>query len=185
MPSHLPASGEPLPALSTPASERALLYFEDLAVGQRYAGGRAAVELPAITAFAAAYDPQPFHLDEAAAKASIFGRLVASGWHTMALTMRLLVEGELRSLWGLVGLGVDELRWPRPVFPGDVLSVEWEVLEVRPSSSKPDRGTARLRITTRNQRAEVVLTLITTILVPRRPPAGDPSQAVISVPPSP
>jgi acyl dehydratase len=87
----------------------------------------------------------------------------------MALTMRLLVEGELRSLWGLVGLGVDELRWPRPVLPGDVLSVEWEVLEVRPSSSKADRGTARLRVTTRNQRGEVVLTLITTILLPRRP----------------
>ncbi len=130
----------------------------------------ASIELAAIKAFAAAFDPQPFHLDEAAAKASIFGRLVASGWHTMALTMRLLVEGELRSLWGLVGLGADELRWPRPVFPGDVLRVEWEVLEVRPSLSKADRGTARLRVTTRNQRGEVVLTLITTILLPRRPP---------------
>jgi acyl dehydratase len=145
-------------------------YLDDLAVGQRYAGGSASIELAAIKAFAAAFDPQPFHLDEAAAKASIFGRLVASGWHTMALTMRLLVEGELRSLWGLVGLGADELRWPRPVLPGDVLRVEWEVLEVRPSTSKADRGTARLRVTTRNQRGEVVLTLITTILLPRRPP---------------
>jgi len=144
-------------------------YFEDLAVGQRYAGGTAAVSVASIKAFAAAFDPQPFHLDEDAARNSIFGRLVASGWHTMALTMRMLVEGELRSLWGLVGLGADELRWPRPVFPGDVLSVEWEVLEVRPSSSKPDRGTARLRVTTRNQRDEVVLSLVTTILLPRRP----------------
>jgi acyl dehydratase len=144
-------------------------YLEDLAVGERYAGGTATVDVAAIKAFAAAFDPQPFHLDEDAAKASIFGRLVASGWHTMAVTMRLLVEGELRSLWGLVGLGADELRWPRPVVPGDVLSVEWEVLEVRPSSSKPDRGTARLQITTRNQRSETVLTLVTTILLPRRP----------------
>jgi len=146
-------------------------YLEDLAVGERYAGGTATVDLAAIKAFAGAFDPQPFHLDEAAAAASIFGRLVASGWHTMALTMRLLVEGELRSLWGLVGLGADELRWPRPVVPGDVLSVEWEVVEVRPSTSKPDRGTARLRVTTRNQRGETVLTLVTTILLPRRPRA--------------
>lgn len=143
-------------------------YLEDLEVGQRYAGGSAALDLEAIKAFAAAFDPQPFHLDEEAARTSVFGRLVASGWHTMAVTMRLLVEGELRSLWGLVGLGADELRWPRPVYPGDVLRVEWEVLEVRSSSSKPDRGTARLRITTRNQRDEIVLTLVTTILLPRR-----------------
>lgn len=138
-------------------------------MGDRYAGGTATVDLAAIKAFAAAFDPQPFHLDEAAAKASIFGRLVASGWHTMAVTMRLLVDGELRSLWGLVGLGADELRWPRPVLPGDVLSVEWEVLEVRPSASKPDRGTARLQVTTRNQQGEIVLSLVTTILLPRRP----------------
>jgi acyl dehydratase len=143
--------------------------LEDLAVGERYAGGTATVDDAAIKAFAAAFDPQPFHLDEVAARASVFGRIVASGWHTVAVTMRLLVEGELRSLWGLVGLGADELRWPRPVIPGDTLSVEWEVLEVRPSSSKSDRGTARLRVTTRNQRGEIVLTMITTILVPRRP----------------
>jgi acyl dehydratase len=145
-------------------------YLEDLSVGQRYAGGSVALDADAIRAFAGAFDPQPFHLSEAAAQESLFGRLVASGWHTMALTMRLLVEGELQSAWGLIGLGADELRWPRPVEPGDVLRVQWEVLEVRPSGSKPDRGTARLRVTTRNQRDEVVLTLITTILVPRRSP---------------
>jgi acyl dehydratase len=146
-------------------------YLEDLSVGQQYAGGSVVLDADAIRAFAGAFDPQPFHLNEAEAQASIFGRLVASGWHTMALTMRLLVEGELRPAWGLIGLGADELRWPRPVLPGDVLRVQWEVLEVRPSGSKPDRGTARLRVTTRNQRDEVVLTLITTILVPRRGPA--------------
>lgn len=125
------------------------------------------MDAAAIRAFAAQYDPQPFHLDDEAARASVFGRLVASGWHTMAITMRLLVEGGLQPAWGLIGLGADELRWPRPVEPGDVLQVEWEVIEVRPSSSKPDRGVARLGVTTRNQRGEVVLTLITTALVPR------------------
>ncbi len=143
-------------------------YLEDLSVGQRYAGGSVALDAEAIRAFAGAFDPQPFHLDEAAAQASIFGGLVASGWHTMALTMRLLVECELRPAWGLIGLGADQLRWPRPVLLGDVLHVQWEVLEVLPSRSKPDRGTVRLGVTTRNQREEVVLTLTTTILVPRR-----------------
>jgi acyl dehydratase len=159
-------------------------YLEDLAVGERYAGGTATIELKEITAFAEEFDPQPFHLDQEAAKASIFGRLVASGWHTMAVTMRLLVEGELRSLWGLVGLGADELRWPKPVYPGDTLSVEWEVLEVRPSASKPDRGTVRLRVTTMNQRGETVLTLITTILVPRRPAGPSPSGITRRITPS-
>jgi acyl dehydratase len=162
-------SPQPQPETSEAVPPR-LCYFEDLAVGQRFSGGTALVEIEAIKAFAAAFDPQPFHLDEAAAKASVFGQLVASGWHTMALTMRMLVDGQLRSLWGLVGLGADELRWPRPVLPGDVLRVTWEVLELRPSSSKPDRGTARLRVTTRNQRGEIVLGLITTILLPRRGP---------------
>lgn len=160
MPSPVPASRPP--------------YLEDLSVGQRLAGGSVSVDADAIRAFARAYDPQPFHLEEAAAQESVFGRLVASGWHTMALTMRLLVEGELQPAWGLIGLGADELRWPRPVEPGDVLQVEWEVLELRPSASRPDRGTARLRVTTRNQRDEVVLTLITTVLMPRRP-TGSPS----------
>lgn len=154
-----------------PASGRAASYFEDLAVGQRYGGGSVTLDREAIAAFAAAFDPQPFHLDDAAGRASVFGRQVASGWHTVALTMRLLVEGELRSAWGLIGLGADELRWPRPVLPGDVLHVDWQVVELRPSSSKPDRGIARLKVTTRNQRDEVVLTFLTTILLPRRPVA--------------
>ncbi len=143
-------------------------YLDDLTVGRRFTTGAVTVDAAAIRAFAAEYDPQPFHLDDAAARASLFGRLVASGWHTMALTMRLLVEGGLQPAWGLIGLGADELRWPRPVEPGDVLQVEWEVIETRPSASKPDRGIARLRVTTRNQRGEVVLALVTTVLVPRR-----------------
>jgi acyl dehydratase len=137
-------------------------------VGRRFTTGSVAVDAAAIRAFAAEYDPQPFHLDETAARASVFGRLVASGWHTMALTMRMLVEGGLQPAWGLIGLGADELRWPRPVEPGDQLQAEWEVIETRTSSSKLDRGIVRIQVTTRNQRGEVVLTLITTVLVPRR-----------------
>lgn len=137
-------------------------------MGRRFTTGSVAVDAAAIRAFAAEYDPQPFHLDETAARASVFGRLVASGWHTMALTMRMLVEGGLQPAWGLIGLGADELRWPRPVEPGDQLQAEWEVIETRTSSSKPDRGIVRIQVTTRNQRGEAVLTLITTVLVPRR-----------------
>ncbi len=143
-------------------------YLEDLAAGQRFGGGTVTVDRDAIKAFAAAFDPQPFHLDETAAGASVFGRLVASGWHTMALTMRLLVEGDTRPAWGLIGLAA-EVQWPRAVEPGDVLQVETEVIEVRPSASKSDRGTVRVRVTTRNQRDETVLVVFTTMLVPRRP----------------
>jgi hypothetical protein len=100
------------------------LYFEDLAVGQTFGTGTVTGEPEALKAFAAEFDPQPFHLDEGAARGSPFGGLVASGWHTAALTMRLLVGGELRVVGGLIGLGVEELSWPRPVRPGDVLRVE-------------------------------------------------------------
>jgi acyl dehydratase len=145
------------------------LYFEDLAVGQTFRTGTHRVEPEAIRAFAAAYDPQPFHLDEQAARASVFGELVASGWHTAAIAMRLVVDGELRIDGGLVGLGVEELRWPRPVRPGDVLWVESEILELRPSRSRPDRGLVRVRNTTRNQEGQEVMAYIVTMIVPRRP----------------
>jgi acyl dehydratase len=145
------------------------LYFEDLAVGQTFGTGTVTVEPGAIKAFAAEFDPQPFHLDEDAASASFFGGLVASGWHTAALTMRLLVEGELKIVGGLIGLGVEELRWPRPVHPGDVLRVESEVLGLRPSNSHPDRGIARVRNTTLNQDGQPVMIQVVTMIVPRRP----------------
>jgi acyl dehydratase len=144
-------------------------FLEDLAVGQIFRSGNVAVEIGAVKAFAAAYDPQPFHLDEQAAGASVFGGLVASGWHTAALTMRLLVDGELKVAGGLVGAGVEAIRWPRPVYPGDVLGVESEILEVRPSSSKPDRGVVRLRSTTFNQQGQSVMEQVATLIVPRRP----------------
>jgi acyl dehydratase len=145
------------------------LYYEDLAVGQTFGTATFTVELDLIKAFAAEFDPQPFHLDQDAARASLFGGLVASGWHTAALTMRLLVAGELQIVGGLIGLGAEELRWPRPVRPGDVLRVESEVLELRPSKSHPGRGLARLRNTTLDQDGEPVMVMVVTMLVPRRP----------------
>jgi acyl dehydratase len=145
------------------------LYFEDLAVGQTFVTGNVTVEPEEVKAFAAEFDPQPFHLDEGAARESPFGGLVASGWHTAALTMRLLVGGELQIVGGLIGLGVEELSWPRPVRPGDVLRVESEVLGLRPSQSKPDRGIVRVRNTTLNGEGKPVMVQVVTMVVPRRP----------------
>ena len=145
------------------------LYFEDLSVGQTFGTGTVTVESEKIKAFAAEFDPQPFHLDEDAARASVFGGLVASGWHTAALTMKLLVGGELQVVGGLIGLGAEELRWPRPVHPGDVLRVRCEVLGVRPSKSQPDRGLVRVRNTTLNQDGQPVMVQVVTMIVPRRP----------------
>ena len=145
------------------------LYYEDLAVGQTFGTGTLVVEPDMIKAFAAEFDPQPFHLDQDAARASLFGGLVASGWHTAALTMRLLVAGEFRIAGGLIGLGAEELRWPRPVRPGDVLRVESEVLGLRPSESQPGRGLVRVRNTTWNQDGKPVMVMVVTMIVPRRP----------------
>jgi acyl dehydratase len=119
-------------------------------------------------AFAAEFDPQPFHLDEAAAHHSIFRGLAASGWHTASVTMRLLVESELKPAGGIVGAGFDEFRWPRPVRPGDELRIESEVLEVRPSKSRPEQGLIKVRTTTLNQDGEAVQVLVANPVVPRR-----------------
>ena len=143
-------------------------YLEDFAVGQTYGSGRLTVDKDRIKAFAAEFDPQPFHLDADAARASILGGLAASGWHTAALTMRLLVESELKPAGGIVGVGFDELRWPRPVRPGDQLRVESEVLEVRPSKSRPQQGLIKVRTTTLNQNGEAVQVLVANLMVPRR-----------------
>ncbi len=144
------------------------LYLEDISVGQTFGTGSVVVELEKVTAFAAEFDPQPFHLDESAARESLFGGLVASGWHTAALTMRLLVQGEFQPAGGLIGLGVNQIRWPRPVHPGDVLRVESEVLEVRESQSNPARGVVKVRNTTRNQAGEPVMIQVANLIVPRR-----------------
>jgi acyl dehydratase len=145
-------------------------YLEDFAAGQRFGGaGRVRIEKARITDFASEFDPQPFHLDEQAARDSIFGGLAASGWHTAAGTMRLLVESDLRPAGGIVGAGFDEFRWPRPVRPGDELRVESEVLEARPSKSRPEQGIIKVRTTTLNQRDEAVQITVGNLVVPRRP----------------
>ena len=145
-------------------------YFEDFSVGQILRpNARVRVEKDEIIAFAKKYDPQPFHLDEDAARNSIFGRLVASGWHTAAMTMGLVARSEYRAAGGTIGLGFDELRWPIPVFPGDELRIESEILELRPSKSRPDRGLMKLRTRTLNQNGEAVQELIANAMVPRRP----------------
>ena len=144
-------------------------YLEDLSPGQKFGSGKRRVELERIKSFAAEFDPQPFHLDETAAEGSLFKGLAASGWHTAAITMRLLVESELRLAGGTIGAGVEELRWPRPVRPGDELRVESEVLEVRPSRSRPEQGVIKVRTTTLNQRGEPVQVFVGNLIVPRRP----------------
>ena len=145
-------------------------YLDDLRVGQRFAGGSHAVDAAQIKAFARQFDPQPFHLDEEAAKSTLFAGLAASGWHTAAITMRLLVEGGAPIVGGVIGAG-GEIGWPRPTRPGDILRVESEVLEITPSRSRPDRGMITLRTETRNQRDEVVQVLTAKVVVPRRAPA--------------
>jgi len=144
-------------------------YFEDFAVGQIHKpSARIRVEKEEIIAFAKRYDPQPFHLDDEAGRKSIFGRLVASGWHTAALTMRLITESEYKAAAGTIGLGFDGMRWPVPVLPGDELHIESEVLDVRPSKSRPDRGLIKMRTRTLNQNGEVVQELTANAMVPRR-----------------
>jgi acyl dehydratase len=143
-------------------------YLEDFAVGQVFATGRLRVDADQIKSFAKQFDPQPFHLDEAAAQNSIFRGLVASGWHTAALTMRLMAEGEFRPAGGIVGVGFDELSWQRPVRPGDELYAKSEILEVRPSKSRADRGIIRARTTTYNQNDEPVQIFTGNLIVPRR-----------------
>jgi acyl dehydratase len=143
------------------------LYLEDFFVGRRFTSGSQAMDAEAIKAFARQFDPQPFHLDEEAAKRSLFGGLVASGWHTAAISMRLQVESGLPIAGGMIGIG-GEMSWPQPTRPGDILTVVSEVEEVTPSRSRPDRGTVRVRSETRNQRDEVVQILTARLLVPRR-----------------
>jgi acyl dehydratase len=143
------------------------LYLDDLTVGQRFLSGALVVEEAEIKAFARQFDPQPFHLDENAAKATLFGGLAASGWHTAAMTMKLLVEAGLPLAGGILGAG-GEIAWPKPTRPGDTLQVESEVLEITPSRSRPDRGVAVIRSLTRNQKNEVVQSLTSKLIVPRR-----------------
>ncbi len=143
------------------------LYLDDLAVGQHFFSGTHTMDADEIREFATRYDPQPFHMDDAAARNTLFGGLVASGWHTAATSMRLIVNGGLPIAGGIVGAG-GELQWTNPVRPGDTLHVECEILEITPSRSRPDRGTVRVRCLTLNQRGEMVQSFTPKIVVPRR-----------------
>ena len=146
------------------------LYLEDLHVGQRFASGAHAVDEAQIKDFAGQFDPQPFHLDDATAKHTMFAGLAASGWHTAAITMRLLVDGGAPIAGGVIGAG-GEIAWPKPTRPGDILQVKSEILDVTPSRSRPDRGMVIVRSETFNQRGEIVQTLTAKLIVPRRPAA--------------
>jgi acyl dehydratase len=146
----------------------AMIWLEEFAPGQKYVSAGRRVDAAAIRAFATEFDPQPFHLDDDSARGSFFGGLAASGWHTAALTMRLLVESGFRPAGGIIGSRADELKWPRPVRPGDELHVEAEVLEVRASNTRPGQGFLKCRTTTLNQNGEPVQILVMNLLVKAR-----------------
>jgi acyl dehydratase len=143
------------------------LYFDDLHVGQRFVSDKHSIDEEQIKAFAKQFDPQPFHLDAEAAKETLFKGLVASGWHTAAISMRLLVGSGLPVAGGIVGAG-GEIAWPKPTRPGSILQVESEIVELRPSRSHPDRGVATIRSETRNQLGEIVQVFTAKLIVPRR-----------------
>ncbi|MDD5250577.1 MAG: MaoC family dehydratase [Rhodocyclaceae bacterium] len=142
-------------------------YLEDLSIGQRFVSAEHALDDEQIIAFARQFDPQPFHLDHAAAANSLFGGLVASGWHVASLTMRLIVGDRAPFAGGVIGAGV-ELSWPRPTRPGDVLRVDTSVIDIAPSRSKPDRGIVTVRSETSNQADEVVQIMTSRLVVPSR-----------------
>ncbi|MGA2357879.1 MAG: MaoC family dehydratase [Terriglobia bacterium] len=146
------------------------LYLEDLYVGQRFTSDTYRMDEERIKAFAAEFDPQPFHLDQAAAQATVFGWLSASGWHTAAVAMRLMVTGGLPLGNGIIGLG-GELAWPKPTRPGDTLRVESEILEILPSRSKPNQAVVKVKSTTLNQDGEPVHMFTAKVLVFKRPSA--------------
>jgi acyl dehydratase len=155
-------------AASHDPKSRAPLYYEDLAVGQIYRTGSTTLDTEAIKAFASSFDPQPFHLDEAAAADTFFQGLAASGWHTAAITMRLLVTDGAPIAGGIIGAGVEELRWPHPARPGDRLHLESEVMEMRPMKSRPQFGLVKMRTKTLNQNDEPVQIFTANLIVPKR-----------------
>lgn len=148
-------------------SDRPLLYFDDLQPGQQFVTSTRTVSEEDILRFAREFDPQPFHLDHDAARHTLFAGLSGSGWHTAALTMRLMVESGPPLAGGILGVG-GEIAWTLPMRPGDTLQVHSEVVELTPSRSRPDRGTVTIRNETRNQRGEIVQTFVARVIVPRR-----------------
>ena len=152
------------------AQANGVFHLEDLRVGLRFSSGTHALDEAQIKTFARQFDPQPFHLDEDQARDTLFAGLAASGWHTAAITMRLMVDGGAPLAGGIIGAG-GEINWPKPTRPGDILHVESEIVEVAPSRSRPDRGMVTVRSETLNQRGEIVQVLTAKLIVPRRPAA--------------
>lgn len=148
------------------------VFLNDLELGAMWISQPVLVSQEEIIAFARQFDPQPYHVDPEAAASGPFGGLIASGWHLAALTMRQICEAEPFGSSPILGLGVDELRWLRPVRPGDVLRMSGEIVELRPSKSKPDRGTVRSRIKITNQAGEVVMSYLTSTQLPVRGEGG-------------
>ena len=144
-------------------------YFEDLQVGDKFNTAEYEMTAEEIMAFGKKFDPQTFHTDPVAATGTLFGRLVASGWHTAAVSMRLMVLGEMALDGGVIGQGMENLRWPRPVLPGDRLHVVTEIMELRPAPARPERGLIKLRCRTSNQDGKVVQEMTVTLLAARRP----------------
>ena len=141
------------------------LFLEDLTIGQKFVSGTASVQEYLIQEFGSLYDPQPFHTNKELAKNTFFKGLVASGWHTAAITMRLLVQSNLKLAGGLIGAGIDELRWPISVYPGDELHLDIEVIETKRSVSKPNRGIAKIKVLTKNQNGTTVMSYVATLVV--------------------
>lgn len=141
------------------------LFLEDFKIGQKFTTGKAFVDKATIQEFASKFDPQPFHTNEELAKDSFFQCLVASGWHTAGIAMRLLVESSLKPNGGLIGAGIEELKWPIPVYPGDELSLDIEVVDVRTSKSKLDQGLVKIQVLTKNQNARIVMSYVATLVV--------------------
>ncbi len=146
-------------------------FFEDIVVGERTRSGSFTLTRDSIVEFAGRYDPQPMHMDEQAAKAGFFGKLVASGWQTLVITMRLMVEARPFGATPLIGIQIDEIRFQRPVLPGDSLSADLEILEKRLSKSRPDRGFVKGQTVTSNQHGAEVSSQLWTMLIPLRNPA--------------
>ena len=154
--------------MSDTMTAETVFYLDDLVVGQRFTSGSRTLTADEIKAFAREFDPQPFHVDEDAARDTFFQGLAASGWHVAAIAMSLSVRGGLPIAGGIIGAG-GEIAWRKPIRPGDTLHVESEIIEVTPSRSRPDRGTVVVRNDTTNQNGEIVQTFTARLVVPRRP----------------
>jgi acyl dehydratase len=156
-------------------------YFEDLKTGDKFNTAEYEMTAAEIIAFGRQFDPQAFHTDPVAAKGTLFGQLVASGWHTASVSMRLMVLGEMDLDGGVIGQGMESLRWPRPVLPGDRLRVVTEIEELRPAPARPDRGLIKLRCRTYNQNGKVVQDMTATLLVARRPSSAKATEGTARV----